>query len=65
TAIMCFATDKWTEVLPTTILGLLASLKENIGCTSEVNWYTVKLSEYQDNSSTTLKQTAIQPSQAH
>ncbi|GFS86122.1 pol polyprotein [Nephila pilipes] len=33
-AIMCHATDKWTEVLPTILLGLRAFLKENIGCTS-------------------------------
>ncbi|GFT77528.1 pol polyprotein [Nephila pilipes] len=33
-AIMCHATDKWTEVLPTILLSLRASLKENIGYTS-------------------------------
>ncbi|GFT87578.1 hypothetical protein NPIL_42571 [Nephila pilipes] len=31
---MCHATDKWTENLSTLLLGLRASLKENVGCTS-------------------------------
>lgn len=33
TAIKCHATERWTEVLPTILLGLRASLKEDLGCT--------------------------------
>ncbi|GFX47148.1 gag-pol polyprotein [Trichonephila clavipes] len=31
---MCHATEKWTEILPTILLGFRAALKENLGCTS-------------------------------
>ncbi|GFY76400.1 pol polyprotein [Trichonephila inaurata madagascariensis] len=34
TAIMCRATEKWTGILPTILLGFRAALKENLGCTS-------------------------------
>ncbi|GFW83948.1 hypothetical protein TNCV_4185481 [Trichonephila clavipes] len=32
-AIKCHATERWTEVLPIILLGLRASLKEDILCT--------------------------------
>ncbi|GFX27666.1 pol polyprotein [Trichonephila clavipes] len=31
---MYHATEKWTEILPTILLGFRAALKENLGCTS-------------------------------
>ncbi|GFS72822.1 pol polyprotein [Trichonephila clavipes] len=31
---MCHATEKWTEILPTILLGFRAALKENLGCRS-------------------------------
>lgn len=33
TAIKCHTTERWTEVLPSILLGLRSSLKEDLGCT--------------------------------
>ncbi|GFU60411.1 RT_RNaseH domain-containing protein [Trichonephila clavipes] len=56
-AIKCHATERWTEVLPIILLGLRASLKEDILCTPAelVFGTTIRLpGELFDSSSQTM-----------